>query len=344
MALRQLVTHFDHIFRGQFPDVPTNENVSQEEILQIDPDPVFITLPFAKRDAVASDGFKYTQAFNARLESQIKTDGITGYLGHATNKGFFDGGELPLPVIHWVGSMEDGNGTAWAKGLVVDPSLKQQVKLMKATGSKIGTSIIAAFDPSTIIYHDDGSWEIDPNTVDFHHLDMVPPKMAALEMERPFDITAHSKKIENEENEEKEIKVMELNDIPQELMTQITSPLDEKAKILQSKVAELENELLSSRLEKIIRKSLTIQSTSLYNYVYAKLELAIHTKSNINLEETLEEIMSSEDYKEIAEAVVQSKSGGSLKLNPETIHTDNNEKREALLDQTDEIMQTWGVK
>ncbi len=337
---KQLVLHYDWQLSGAFPDVPLNPNVNIAELQQLEHEndkPVFITLPIAKDNLVATDGFKYTAPVNDAIMRALQTEGITGNMGHISPEE--RNSKYPMPVGIWVGAMKDADGVTWAKAYVRDAGFKEFVRQLKATNSTISTSIYASYDQSTVKFDAAGNWEIDPSSLSLEHLDFAPPKRAALQFERQFAITNHMDSNGEEQDMDKAtiLAQMTVDEVPENVrqaiidglkkdreddskLAQMQTELNDRETVISQMRTQLENstgELYEMRVDARISEAIQVEDDSLIDYVKTKV---LAQMSKVKPEERTVEaidaaivsVTEQETYKGLATAIVAQMSGGKV--------------------------------
>ncbi|MEM4406021.1 MAG: hypothetical protein QXS68_03155 [Candidatus Methanomethylicaceae archaeon] len=195
--LVEIRQHFLWGFSGDFPEVPLAEGVSLDELQKVDPDPLFVTLPFVQDNGVSSDGLVYTEDFNTALIEQVNRKRPTGNMGHPSP--FLSASRSDVPPILWVGAIRDANGRGWVKGFVRDPDVKSFLRALKAAGAGIGTSIMGRAQREGIREEstEEGEYRyyIDPQKFSLMSIDLFEPDGVALKMERPVVLTRHSEDV-----------------------------------------------------------------------------------------------------------------------------------------------------
>jgi len=161
-------------FRGNFPDVPIAAGVNLAELKALDADPMYITLPIVPNiGAVSKNGLLYDEALVKSIETQINSKRPGGRFGHLSDTERDTA--FPVPDGMWLGALREGN-TLWAKALISPGAAKDRIKMLKAVGGKIATSIY-------------GKGQYEPTETkgvrrlvnfDLESLDFAPPERAAL--------------------------------------------------------------------------------------------------------------------------------------------------------------------
>jgi hypothetical protein len=265
-----LLLHMDWKLAGAFPDVPINKDVNVDALKAIDNTPdgdeVFLTLPLMQMGMKAKDGFMYTDQFCKQIMSQMQNQGVSANMGHVAMQD--RNSAFPMPKALWVGAMQDANGMVWGKAYMRDPEFKTLIKQMKATNSEMATSIYGTYDPSTMSFKNDGSYEIDPSTFNLESVDFAPPARAALQFKRGAPaLTSHMESGENEMTKEELLAQMTVDDVPAEMrdaiIAQFKEGLDTEAVMAQMRdeltSAKAENERLASALAETAKTAVLSQ-------------------------------------------------------------------------------------
>lgn len=126
--------------RGNYPDVQPFADIDLAELTRGDSDPVFLTIPIGKANALSGNGRFYDEAFLAELERQVATVRPIGLMGHLTEEEL--GSAFPDEAIHWVGAQRVGE-LLWGKGYVPPGPARDRVRRYKATNKSLATSIFA---------------------------------------------------------------------------------------------------------------------------------------------------------------------------------------------------------
>lgn len=241
-----------HAFKGEFPTIATSPAVDVKLLERGDPEPMYITLAILAIDEVSENGLIYDEETVRAIEEQlIGAGGIRGHLG------LLDFSAYPPDAIEWVGVMRDKRGVTWAKGYVRPSETREQIRIKKAVGATIGTSIFAYAEPEQV---DENTWRA--NNLELITLDLVHPKRAALKMGlwSGFKITSetadlwqpHSESAEtppttaNQSQEENDMPENNTNTTQDKPQAQPEALLEMERKH-QEKVRELERQLAENR-------------------------------------------------------------------------------------------------
>lgn len=126
--------------RGTYPDVPIADGVDYESLIKGDDDPMFLTLPIGKINALSGNGRFYDEAFVTELERQTLETRPIGLMGHLREEDRATA--FPDEAIHWIGAKRIGE-LLWGKGYVPPGPARDRIRRYKAAGKKIATSIDA---------------------------------------------------------------------------------------------------------------------------------------------------------------------------------------------------------
>lgn len=359
-------------FAGAFPDIPLPADINIEELTQGDSNPMFITLPFAESNAVASDGLRYTDGFNSKLVAEINANRPVGNMGHIPED--MRSSMFPLPAVQWLCAQMDGEGRAWAKGLVMpNAELRQFVKVSKATKRGISTSIVGYSDYNAMQFNADGTYEIDPTGFDLESLDLAPIERAALQIPRPTEITAQMQKSEKEKEKMAitpeliaQLTADQANLLPapvrEAIIAQFAAQNEDKQKIehlqkdnnelallvsqLKSEITKRDDELFGSRLDEAIDSEVKIEDTELKGIV--RNTVLLHMGGERDLEkatEFLAQYVTSDSYKRIAQAFVAQLSGGRAIVGEDVNQNKGGETLGAKMEKhIDQLLNEYGVK
>ena len=202
-------------FRGSFPDVPIAAGVNMDEIKTIDPEPIFVTLPIIPEiGMVSKNGLLYDEALANNVEEQINIKRPGGIYGHLSNVNRDT--DFPYPVGIWVGAKRVGK-SLWAKAYMMPGEARNHVRMLKATGGSIATSIYGT-----------GAYEAVREGVrrlkDFNleSLDFAPPERAALGYGAAPIVTSEFAQAPAGRAEEiRNMTMVTVKDVPQALAEQI---------------------------------------------------------------------------------------------------------------------------
>lgn len=354
-------------FEGKFPDVPFAEGVNEEELLQVDPDPLFLTLPIVQDGLTASDGLIYRPAFNERIMQTILNKKIGGNMGHHSL--WFSNSRSETDPIQWVGAIRDEDGRYWAKGFIKNEDVKKHFKTKKAVGAKVGTSIMGFAEPGAIVYHDNGTYDVDPERFHLRYIDIIDdPDDAALSMEREFNLTAHSRDFTSEEKDTDNMTITSVDQVPAEIRQQIEQAVrrqleqnDEVEELRQSletvesqlAQARADNEkmakaLFNSRLNELITNSIDLKGLAsedeniLATFVRNSVRAEMGADLNVdNAQEAIDAVLQSDAYKRLAKTVVEQASGGRAFVGGDD--TPEKTAGELIEENIDDLIAEWGI-
>lgn len=244
--------------RGAIPDVPVYEDIDIDMLTQNDADPMFITLAILCVGEVSANGILYDEALVEAIESKLKGEG--GIRGHL---GFFTASDYPYREVWWVGHLRDASGITWAKGYIPPGKNKEEIRMLKATQGKLGTSIYGYAEDVEDVEVEGGADAL--RLIDFTlvSLDLVHHEEASLKMGQwsGFHITAESVKrrvgvADSADVEDTQPDIQEEADMPTKPVTEtneppVEQPEDNRSAILELKrehqqvVSELEDKLAS---------------------------------------------------------------------------------------------------
>jgi hypothetical protein len=150
------------------PDIPLPKDISLDSLKEIDPNPMFITLPIGKVGVTSGNNRTYPRKAIESLVNSVNTNRPGGIKGHLRDdeRAY----KFELPSVLWLAAEIDSNGLAWGKAMVVDPDTKQYFNVAKATGAKVATSIY-------------GTAEMNGNEVtnlEIESIDLAHPKRAGV--------------------------------------------------------------------------------------------------------------------------------------------------------------------
>ena len=354
-------------FEGEFPDVPFAEGVNEEELLQIDPDPLFVTLPIAQDGLTATDGLAYRPAFNDRLIETIVQKKIGGNMGHPSL--WFNNSRSETTPIQWVGATRDDKGVIWAKGFIKNEEVKKHFKTKKAIGAKVSTSIMGFAEPGAIVYHENGTYDVDPSKFHLRFIDIIDdPDDAALQFEREFNLTKHSKSYDNDREDTDNMTITSVDQVPVEIRRQIEqqfaarqeqtnevaelqqtlSAVREELAQTKAKNAELAKTIFHSKLTDLIKNSIGLEGidradedmlvTFVRNSVRAEIGSSIDVEA---AKAAIEAVLQSDVYKRLAQTVVTKATGGRA-FSPAYDATESKSAGEIAEENIDSILSEWG--
>lgn len=343
-------------FVGDFPDVPFAKEGVLEGIKEIDNDPVFITIEFARDNYISSNGMKYTPEFNETLLTHIQEDAL-GNLGHISDPNT----ETPASQFIWVGGTKTDDGSYFAKAYVWHEETAKFIKSLKATRSSIGTSIYGMYDPDFVVAEEDtGTFFIRPEGFELEYLDVVSPKRQALKFDKKYGITTQLDTFDEEKEEfmdrQEVINSLSISEIPinviqqSEIVTDLNSTISEletERDNLKKTIKEISNKQFYLILQLAVEKAVENDSEdgTLVDYVRTKVLSQIDGYDVDQIEDAIVEVMESSQYKTMARAIVSEVSGGDYFINDkgdfETYNRDDEVTN--VVSQLDKILAEYGL-
>ncbi len=162
--------------RGDYPNVPYFPGVNIAELTQGDDDPMFVVVPIAEDDVISANGRYYSAAFVQELERQMIEKRPTANQGHLRDEDRTTA--YPTPAGYWVGTQKVGK-VLWGKAYVPpQSSMKEIVRITKAAGGKITTSI---YGPANQEWDKArGAWAAVPESLVLEHVDFAPVDRAGV--------------------------------------------------------------------------------------------------------------------------------------------------------------------
>lgn len=315
-------------YKGSFPNVPFAAGVDVASFTS-EPDPFFVTLPIAKVGAKSRNGLPaFRQVDVERIVSQVNEKKPEGNPGHTPKDK--RGSEYNIPKLRWVGAVLDADGMAWGKAWIPDyaPEVRQFFRDAKRTGAKVGTSIYGTQGAA-------GLADMELETIDLGH----PDRLGVLEVGAIPEITAQL----NDENMEANImaeqesilvaefrnQLAEKSTLVSELQTKVAtaeklvSELQTKATLADAVIAELGADPVKVAKE-LITELVDLKKKELANTIDAVVselvkvpalrgiakKQATGAKSEDEARTLVTEYMATDEYQELATALVLKASGG----------------------------------
>lgn len=128
-------------FTGRFPKI----NVSEQVVNELGADPMFVTLPVGFSNSESRNGRKYDEKSARAILEAINTQKPIGQKGHlrAEDRPY----KFETPPFIWVGAVIE-HGTVWGKAFIMEHAadVREYVRVAKATGAMVGTSIYGTAD------------------------------------------------------------------------------------------------------------------------------------------------------------------------------------------------------
>jgi hypothetical protein len=161
--------------RGTYPNVPISPDVDYEALIAGDSDPTFLTLPVGKVNAKSLNDRYYDESFITELMRQTLANKPVGLMGHLpTDQRAW---AMPTEAVHWVGAVRDGD-LLWGKGYIPPGPARERIRLYKAQGKTIATSIDAyaagTWDESLKAYR------MQASTLKLGQIDLAPADRAGI--------------------------------------------------------------------------------------------------------------------------------------------------------------------
>lgn len=226
--------------KGQFPDVPTYPHVDTVLLYQGDEaNPFHVTLPIAEIGRVSDNGLEYDEELVTAIAEQM-SNGAGGIRGHIPDDQLSTA--YPVDDVHWIGHQLIGQ-TLWAKGYIPPGQTREDIRMKKARGGNIATSIFGDAVKEFVVAEASKSrsrtWKA--RQFQLEQIDLAPTKRAALKNRTGFVIT---REMEGEMPPEVKDNVVQVSDVPEPIREQIIRESDLAKKVerlaeMETKVAEL---------------------------------------------------------------------------------------------------------
>lgn len=214
-----------HALKGEFPAVQVNHpGVDEQALLEGDTDPMFLTLPIAEVGRKSDNGIWYDEALVTTIAEQLP--GLGGIRGHIPDG--MEDSAFPLEEVFWVGH-ELTNGVLWAKGYVPPSPTREFIRLKKAQGGRIATSIYGSAIKE-VVKEQGEKRGFRLRNLTLKSVDLAPAHSASLKNQHGFAITK-----EMSEGEGDMPDILTAADVPQNIREQII-----KESQVSGRVAELE--------------------------------------------------------------------------------------------------------
>jgi hypothetical protein len=223
-------------FRGDFPEIPTAEGVDLDALRAQDSDLMMVSLPIIpKIGATSRNGLLYDDALADSIVQQINSKRPEAIFGHLKDEERSTA--YPEPAAIWVGAKKDGN-QVWAKAVITDPTAKNRIRRLKATGGQIATSIYGkgAYEPTAT----KGVRRLA--SFDLESLDFAPPARAALQNGAHPVITAETTQENPDMDKQTIIAELTVGDIPASLRDQIIAEAGQRNSQA-TRIAELQQQV-----------------------------------------------------------------------------------------------------
>lgn len=224
--------------KGEWPDVPTYPHVDSDLLYEGDASPFHVTLPIAEIGRVSGNGLEYDTELVTAIAEQMSS-GAGGIRGHIPDEQLSTA--YPVDDVHWIGHLMQGN-TLWAKGYIPPGANREDIRMKKARGGNIATSIFGdAVRELSSGSKGKGKPTWKARNFQLEQIDLAPTKRAALKNRQGFVITREM------EGEMPGFENMTLADVPQTIREQIIAETEAAEKL--QKVAEMETENAALKAE-----------------------------------------------------------------------------------------------
>lgn len=221
---------------GDFPDVQTYNHVDTALLYQGDESPFHVTLPIAEIGRVSDNGLEYDAELVNAIAEQM-SNGAGGIRGHIPDDQLSTA--YPVDDVHWIGHELIGK-TLWAKGYIPVGPTREDIRMKKARGGNIATSI---FGDAVKEFQTGAKKTWKAKQFALEQIDLAPTKRAALKNKHGFVITR-----EMEDEMPSDIKdIVTPADVPETIREQIIRESDIAKRV--EKVAEIEQENTSLRAQ-----------------------------------------------------------------------------------------------
>jgi cation transport regulator len=328
-------------------DIPTFDGIDVEQLTKGDDNPVFVALPIFQTGRIAEDGLRYTERFTAGLAAQMAEHRVTGHMGHLPDMPLFgEGYEKGVPPGIWVGIKQAEDSRYFGKAYILKSrsDVRDYMQSMQAAGGLVGTSIYGPVDLDAYMFHDDGTYEVDPAGFTLRHIDFVEADRAALQdMNRDLKILAHSISADQGEVDmefEEYLESMEPDDIvaalPESVIAAVleqnapdekpnagdTEAQDAQLSQITGKLAQADRQLAQAKaklfqmaLDAAVREAVETDDESLRDFVQVKTLQQLGSETDENkIADVVTQIVESDTYTALATAVLSQKQGGGARI------------------------------
>lgn len=223
-----------HMLGGEYPEIDTYSNVDTALLYEGDEKPFHIVLPVARVGEVSANGLLYDEELVGSIETQLP--GLGGIRGHQRDEDLQYA--FPLDAVHWVGHKRVGE-TLWAKGYVPPGQNREDLRLRKARGGGIGTSIFGEAVKEFGTHGKRRVWKA--KNFQMEQLDLGAGKQVSLKLGGDFAIVG--------EFEEGQVppETITINDVPETVREQIIRQAQLEGTA--SRVSELETQLSAANTQ-----------------------------------------------------------------------------------------------
>lgn len=309
-------------FRGDYPEIEVSPGIDRELLLQDDDDPMFATLPIARRGLVSRNGLHFDDKLIEQIEAQLV--GKPGLAGHIKDE---DRGSIyPTAEAFWVGFARVGE-TTYGKAYIPPGPFRDHVRRLKATKGTLATSIYGVSENFDELDNDE--WRVQDFTLE--SLDFAAEERAALQLGGQFMLASEQTRSEGGESnsEEREDMPVTIDEVPQDVRDQIITAWqadrDSEAEAVQlrerAEKAEGEAKTLAEQLQQRDEQNFTaVLTASIAEQVKVDalrptvLRAVLSEMSDPDIEKAktvLEQYLTGDEFKALAKAVVAQESGGS---------------------------------
>lgn len=223
-------------FRGSYPVVNTFADVDIEALTSGDDEPLFVTLPIGKDNAVSKNGRFYSREFVNALEKWVYELRPTGIQGHPDPAKLDT--EFQTPSLFWVGTARVGE-MLWGKAYVPPGETRETIRRTRATKGRLATSIYGypgengvTWDAQRGVYH------IDPAGFKLLEIDLAPAGRAGVpDLEVVPQLTSEMTLTRRQENTERD-DMGGQNDNPTNRLQVISELTDDDVRLLPENVRQ----------------------------------------------------------------------------------------------------------
>lgn len=226
--------------KGNFPDVETYPHVDTALLYQGDEaNPFHVILPIAEIGRVSANGLEYDEELVTAIAEQMSS-GAGGIRGHIPDDQLSTA--YPVDDVHWIGHKMDGK-TLWAKGYIPPGQTREDIRMKKARGGNIATSIFGDAVKELSQNSTKKTWKARQFALE--QIDLAPTKRAALKNKHGFVITREMQ--EGEEMPDVR-EITSAAEVPVAIREQIIKEAEVAAKVekvseLTTQVAEMETQI-----------------------------------------------------------------------------------------------------
>jgi len=226
--------------KGDFPDVPTYPHVDTALLYQNDEaNPFHVILPIAEIGRVSANGLEYDDELVTAIAEQMSS-GAGGIRGHIPDDQLSTA--YPVDDVHWIGHKMEGK-TLWAKGYIPPGPTREDIRMKKARGGNIATSIFGDAVKELSQNNSKKTWKARQFALE--QIDLAPTKRAALKNKHGFVITREMQ--EGEEMPDVR-EITSAAEVPVAIREQIIRESDlakkaERVTEMETRISELETQV-----------------------------------------------------------------------------------------------------